>query len=732
MYWMPLVSALSYLVDPQAAGAEAAQAGPSSAHQAPSHVRDQDPAPVRLEDVIVVGRRGAAWLPPEIELGQDEIDNLGAYDIGEVIARVAENLGYDRPPIIIVNGRQVLNARDFLGFPPDALVRVEALPPQAAATYGEDPSRRVVNIVLLPTFKSRDGLVRASRPTAGGRSSLSMDARQSEIVQNDTRQFGILITRDTSLRAEERSAYIRDHPGYEAATLRPATDAATANFSMTRALGDWSSSLGANARTQTTRFTSMAGGQAVEIRQETSHLNLTGGLGGDVLGWATRFGLNGIILNIEQDGPTQFRSRSLSGVADFSANRAVIDLPAGPMRMSVSGLYSGSETSTETEPAKTRLSAQTLDLRGSLTIPLSQSASAPQQGAGLNWGDAVLTVGGALAGLTGDAGRGNTLNVGFSWSPLRTLGFTGQWSRSTDNPTSGMRIAPVYTGPPRTVFDFLTGESVEVSPILGGNPDLEAQTSQTLSIDATVGPFTRWNVQGRLGFNRARSTDGFGVVPELTPAVEAAFPERFIRDVNGRLVSIDQRMINIGSTLSETLTSGLNFSIPIQEGTPARRGASMQVGLNHTWQLTNIATLRAGLPQLDLLAGDGGGGPRHQISVNADGRYGQWGFNAAARWRSASRIRRDQGRDGPDDLRLSGLTTIDLKLSYLFEAGAAPGGEGAARRRGDPLRLELGIDNLFDARPEASLGDGRPAPGYGRDDQDPLGRTVRISLSRRF
>jgi hypothetical protein len=46
--------------------------------------------------------------------------------------------------------------------------------------------------------------------------------------------------------------------------------------------------------------------------------------------------------------------------------------------------------------------------------------------------------------------------------------------------------------------------------------------------------------------------------------------------------------------------------------------------------------------------------------------------------------------------------------------------------------VELEIANLFDARPKARLGDGRPAPGYGRDDQDPLGRTVQLSLKRRF
>ena len=46
--------------------------------------------------------------------------------------------------------------------------------------------------------------------------------------------------------------------------------------------------------------------------------------------------------------------------------------------------------------------------------------------------------------------------------------------------------------------------------------------------------------------------------------------------------------------------------------------------------------------------------------------------------------------------------------------------------------MELEVENLFDARPDAALGDGRAAPGYGRDDQDALGRVVRLTLSHRF
>ncbi|MDZ4364763.1 MAG: TonB-dependent receptor, partial [Brevundimonas sp.] len=79
------------------------------------------PSPAQLEEVEVVGRRGAARVAPEQELGPEEIDNLGAYDIGEVIARLSERLGFQQPPVVIVNGRPVVDARNFTGFPPDAL-----------------------------------------------------------------------------------------------------------------------------------------------------------------------------------------------------------------------------------------------------------------------------------------------------------------------------------------------------------------------------------------------------------------------------------------------------------------------------------------------------------------------------------------------------------------------------------------------------------------------------------
>ena len=723
MAWLPVICAFSSVLGAsQSSGSvAAAHLGAMSAPGDPQSAQSQET--LTLEDVLVVGRRGAARVPPEIELGADEIDNLGAYDIGEAIARISRGLGFDTPPVLIVNGRRVVNPGDFTGFPPDALVRVEVLPQQAAAIYGEDPGRRVLNIVLQPEFRSRDGFLKASRPTAGGTSFLSADARQSEILNNDTRQFGVQISRDTSLRSDERPDYVRDHPGSEGVTLRPARDGVAANASMTGALGDWSSSLGATARAQDDRFTALVGGELIETKRSSRNMGFSGGLSGDSLGWSVRLGLQGQVTSATQDGIVETRSRSVSTAAELTMDRTLIDLPAGPVLTTLSGRYTRSRNVNDVEAVRTRLSAQALDLRGNLAIPLARSS---QGGGGPKWGDASATLGATLTGLYDDAGRGDGLNAGLAWSPVRKLSFSSLWSLSTDSPAGSLRFDPVYHGLPRVVFDFQTGEAVEVLPLLGGNPDLKAQTSRSFSLSASAGPFTSWNVQGRVGFQRTATTDGFGAVPDPTPAVEAAFPERFIRDADGRLVGIDQRLINLGSTRMETLSSGMNLNVPAGES------GSWQIALNHTWQLSSVATLREGLPELDRLAGDGGGMPRHQVSLQVNGRYRKLGVNAAARWRGASRIRRDVGRDGADDIRRAPFTALDLKLSYLLERSASPGQGGGGSRRDSGVRLELEIDNLLDARPEATLGDGRPAPGYGRHDQDPLGRVVRLTLSRRF
>jgi len=347
------------------------------------------------------------------------------------------------------------------------------------------------------------------------------------------------------------------------------------------------------------------------------------------------------------------------------------------------------------------------------------------------FGDLSMTLGANL-NETGAGGVDGRI-VSLSWAPIRKLRFSGSWSTSADSLTDQQRFDPIFYGPPTVVYDFLTGESVLVQPILGGNPDLRPPTSDQISAAITAGPITSWNLLGGVNLRRTTAIDGIGTLPSASPAIEAAFPERYRRDISGRLVSIDQRPINVSSALTETLSSNLSFAVPLGGASSGLGGASLvRVTLNHTWQLHNATTLRHGLPEMDRLSGDGGGLPRQETGLLVDGRHGRWGLNAAVRWRDGHRIRRDLGRNSDRDLVIAPFSTIDLKLSFLLERTTAAGVDGGSPRRGVGLQLGLEVANLLDDRPSARLGDGRSAPGYGRDDQDPMGRTVRLTLKRRF
>lgn len=684
---------------------------------------------VRVEDVEVLGRRGAAVVAPQIELGAEEIDALGAYDIGEAIRRLAEDYALGDAPMIVVNGRRMADPAVFSGFPPDALVRLEILPPEAGALYGAaDPSRRVVNIVLQRRFHSRDGRASLRRPTAGGMTSAAGDLRQSSILDARTRHLGLQVAVDTALRAGERDQERGDTWNAGDVTLRSPSETVAANLTQTGSIGDWSVSLNANARAQRMRSVVLDGGEAVESQRRSQGLTMTGGLNGEVGGWSVQAALNGYLSQSDQSGLAPFDSRQQAVAVSLGINRPLFDLPAGPVGASLSGRASRSRSVSERSRERRAISGRSGDLNGNLSIPLLRRDPEVEGVIGA-LGDLSLTAGVNLSET--DAGRGDGLNAGLAWMPAPKLRFNGNWSAATQSVPDQQRFDPEYYGEPVVVFDFLTGEAVEVLPIMGGNPDLRQPRSDQISLSASAGPFSAWSLQGALNYQRGETSDEIGAVPDPTPEVEAAFPEWFRRDADGQLVSIDRRPINVASALTETLTTNLGAAFPLVARSGAGAGV-LRVTLSHGWQVTNTTTLRVGLPEMDRLAGDGGGVSRHQVGVSVDVRQGRWGLNAAARWRDGYRIRRDSGRDGPGDLRVGAFSAVDLKLSYQLERNIPAQGEGGRARRGVGLQLELEIANLFDARPTARLTSDRSAPGYGRDDQDPMGRTVLVAVKGRF
>lgn len=727
MLWLPLVSLVAM------GQGEVSEPDPAAARAAGQVATQNLDDPVQVGDVEVRGRRGAARVPPETELNGAEIDALGAWDIGEVLTRMSETLGVGEAPVVIINGKRVANSSVFSGFPPDALVRAEVLPPEAAALYGGAPGQRVVNLVLQRRFASYDGRMAGSRPTQGGTSSVSADLRRSAIADENTHQLGFRVSRDTALRAGERDrALLGEEPEAGAVTLRPRADAVSANATLTRSLGEWASVFSLNGQARGSRSVALIGGGIVESRRQNESLGGSAGLSGTLLGWNLQANLSGQASRSQEDGLTDTRSESQSLGLNSSVSRILIELPTGPVAANLGGNLMGGRSIIDRNQVRTTSNFQTRQALGSLSIPLSKAGAETAMGRVI--GDLQATLGGSIRKASG--GSGDEVNGGLAWTPGKRLRLNGVWSASSDSVSEFQRFEPLYYGAPRVVFDFQTGGAVEILPILGGNPDLRPPRSERLSLTAAVGPFTSWSLSGNLGYQRAESTDGIGSLPELTEDVEAAFPDRIQRDANGRLISIDYRPMNLGASLTEGLTSSLNFNLPRPTGAAANEAMVLRVALSYNYSLKSTVALVAGRPDLDRLKGDGGGASRQDARIMLDARRGRWGVNASTRWQDGYRTRRVSGMNSPGDLITEPYTSVDLKFSFQMTSSStrAPqdGEEGPPRRRSGGIQLNLEVENLLDARPGAHLGDGSPAPGYGRDIQDPIGRTVRLTLQRRF
>lgn len=688
--------------------------------------------PVDVDDVEVLVRRGAALVAPEVELEGAEIDALGAWDVGEVLTRLRETLGISDQLLVIINGKRVPNPEVFSGFPPDALVRAELLPSEGGALYGGLPGQRVVNLVLQQHFSSYDGRTAGSRPTQGGTSSLSGDLRRSGISGEKTYLLGGQASRETALRADERRREIL-HDGLEAGavTIRPSGDAWAGNAMLTRPFGAWSSVFSLNGQVRRSRSVVRFDSDIFETNRRTESLSGSAGLSRFVAGWSLLASLNGQVSRSLEDGAVDTRNENQSISLNASASRSLVDLGAGPVVANLSANLMESRSMVDRAQSRTVTGFQSQEGRASFTIPLARAVGTPVVG----WiGDIHATLGGGLRDSSG--GGGEELNGALAWAPRKWLRLNGAWSTNSDSISDLQRFEPLYQGAPRVFFDFRAGKAVEIAPILGGNPALKAPRSERFSLNAAIGPFTEWGMAGNFGYQASEAMDGIGVLPDLTADVEAAFPERFERDANGRLISVDLRPLNLSSSLTEGLTSGFNFSLPRPQGVAANEAIVARFSLNHSLQLRNLTTLLEGRPDLNRLKGDGGGVSRQSLRAMLDVKRGRWGLNASARWQDGYRTRRNGGRDDPSDLVLKPFTAVDLKLSFQMMSSSVRAStsseEGGARRRSSGLQVNLEVENLFDARPEARLGDGSAAPGYGRDAQDPIGRMVRLSVQRRF
>ena len=785
--------------DAPAAGQQPAEAPPPAADESLAEYEEDD-----SDTIVVVGAkpRGSVIgdIPPENVLTPADVRATGATDVTELLDALAPQIGSARGrggerPIMLLNGQRISSFRELRDLPTEAISRVEVLPEEVALKYGYRADQRVVNIVLRERFRSTVARVEGSASTEGGYGAGEAELTRLMIGKDSRTSLNLDIEANSGLTEAERDILLEDSSEdsepdpRDARTLLGSGRQITATVTHNRQIGTVGATV--NAEVERNQGRSLVGlGESLleplarDTTRESAHAGMA--LNGNVGDW--RWSVTGNadaarnVTETDLDVASRDRavSSTLSGDIDAVANGNLFRLPAGDagatVRVGASTIHLDNDRRRDGSEFSTTLGRTRGTAALNLDLPISRRN---RDFAAL--GSLTLNGNAGVEQLS-DFGTMTTLGAGLNWSPLDRLNLLASWTREEGAPTVQQLGDPVLDTPETRIFDFTTGETVLVTAITGGNRELEADRRDVLKLGGNWKPFEETDLRLRVDYVRSRLTDPISSFPGPTAALEAAFPERFVRNSAGELVSVDLRPVNFDSARRDTFRLGFDFSkslksappspavieafratraaagqgapteggpppgggpppddaLIVRDGPPSgggrffgggREGGRLTFSLTDTITLVDEVTIRPGVPKLDYLDGDAvgqsGGRPRHEVEAQAGYFNNGLGARLAANWRSGSRVNTATG----DELRFSPLATFDLRLF----ANLGQRLDLVAKHpwlRGTSLRFE--VSNLFDSKPGVrnSLGD---IPfGYQADLLDPLGRTVSVTFRKLF
>ncbi|MFN7128125.1 MAG: TonB-dependent receptor plug domain-containing protein [Brevundimonas sp.] len=465
-------------------------------------------------------------------------------------------------------------------------------------------------------------------------------------------------------------------------------------------------------------------------------------------------------------------SQSLEG--EVVLNGTAWELPAGGVTTTFK--VGGEHQSLDSESLRSGVAtdrSQSRDL-GSLQANFDLPISSVDRGVLPKIGDLSANMNLAYQELS-DFGGVSALGGGVNWSPVARLSLSANYSDEDKAPTIQQLNDPTISTPNTAVFDYSTGQTVQVTQITGGDPNLKAENRRILKLGVNWQPLSATDLRLNLAYTRTEAEDEISSFPAITPDLEAALPERFTRADDGTLTSIDASPLNFASREQQDVQWGFNFSKPFgkpnaaqtgqRPGGPGGPGAggpppggAMRIGggpggpgggrlrgssapgmqpgqgmfnfsLTHTWRVQDEVVIRDGLAPLDLLDGDSisgsGGQSRHEVQVQTGLFKNGFGAFVNANWKSGTTVEGDTA--GSANLDFSDRTTINLfAFADLTQRTAwverFPFLKGA--------RVGLGVQNIFDDRISVTSSDGATPVNYQRDYLDPQGRVFRINLRK--
>jgi hypothetical protein len=851
-----------FMLSAHASVAPAAEPTAQAADTVEEVVPENPEDPDVMDEVIVYGTSGQliAGMRAEAELDAEGIAGYGANTVGELIAQVAPNVdNSEEGPVILINGKPANGIRSVNDLPPEAIKKLQVLPPQAAGAVGENPNRRVLNIVLQPEFRQGAGNLTVRGATAGQGFGANSNVGMLKLKGNVIRQFSVNASTTDPLFEAHRGIVSQPttqpydltgnvvawpltgaeiDPDLSALAGTPATVlgvpvgvvnpaladfvplaniANTSDMGRYRTLVSDQTNIGFNSnwgqplprkstlqlnmnvdRSKSHSFTGATStllhvpasspfspfsndvniarylGEPLRQDRESTNMNISANVGAQLGRWRlildTGFAWNSSTTDSERrvdTAPLQAavlagdvnpfdvlpsdlltdvlsdhaRSRGHNGMAQLQLSGSIFDLPAGKANTNLRVEWRESrQRSRTTGTNNVESDRKRRDEAAYLSVQLPLLGTPNPQGFGL---------GGELSGSTRQVTATRALynyGYGLNWRMGNRITLRVGINREQVAPQPNSLTDPVIIIDDYRAYDFIRQETVLVRYITGGNPDLGVENRDVTRVSGTVRPFKKVEFTLNAEYQRAVGHDVLSSLPPVSEDVQAAFPDRYRRDADGRLYEIDARLVSFERTQTESLRWGgsftRSFGVPVPARPPAQgqmiilsdgdalsgTGWRMTANFTHTWQLSNTRLARAGLPVVDMLAGgtgNGSGQSRHNVQSRVGLAYSGTGLTLNTNWKSRTHIIAGT-TSAPNDIVFSPLLRFDL------QAFANLGSVYPARKPLQGIRISLNVDNLLDAKQRVRDQNGATPLRYQPYLINSLGRVVSLSFRKTF
>ncbi|MEO7814569.1 MAG: hypothetical protein ABIR87_03905, partial [Sphingomicrobium sp.] len=500
-------------------------------------------------------------------------------------------------PYILINGEPASGIEDIADLPAEAASKIQLLSRNAAGLLGQRPTRRVINVVIKPNHRQLTLNAKGGLATAGEVRKGEGEINLLRLTEGNRRSLVLRVSdRDSLLEADRDIIAAPLANSYDSLgnpisvtdlgrfrTLLPGSFIVSANGNITQRLGRNLLSLTLRGDHQesdarigpataefnlpaSSPFSPFAGDVTVAqiiggpLTQASNSTSLTGAavLNGPIGSWRysvnanlTRrsslsrsqqgYDLAAIQARIDAGSVNPFlapdpsllgdrrvdraRGMATNGGVQASLNGSPFKLPAGAARLSLrlEERFNRAHSSSSGLVGERRLRRNEALGAANTFLPLITSKAI---------GSIGLELSGALHHVTA-SGWLHDYGYGLTWDPSSRLSIRAAINREQIAPPSNALTDPLIRIDNVRTYDFIRQETVFVTYLTGGNPGLGIERRRTTSIGATWQPFDAADLSINVDYQGFRGRDAFAALPPVNADVQAAFPDRFQRDLSG-------------------------------------------------------------------------------------------------------------------------------------------------------------------------------------------------------